>query len=145
MSCGKICIKFTYMYKDVSKKDEVVACMDKNIAYVKETGVAGTSLTSMRATAHADGKGYDITEVYKDAASAEAYFRVMEKDPNAEATATVMGSLIDMTVCDIIATKAERDAAPTIAMYYPAGQGPNKNVEREPTAEDTGAPHFGWA
>ena len=145
MSCGKICIHFTYMYKDVSKKDDVIACMDKNVAYVNESGVAGKELTSMRATAHADGKGYDIIEVYKDAESAEAYFRVMEKDPNAEATEEVMGTLIDMTKCDIIATKEERDKAPSIAAYYPAGQGPSKYVEREPTADDTNAPHFGWA
>ena len=99
----------------------------------------------MRATAHADGKGYDLIEVYSDAAGAEAYFRVMEADPNAGETETVMGSLIDMTVCDVIATKEERDKAPTIAMYYPEGQGPTKYVEREPTADDTKAPHFGWA
>ena len=145
MSCGKICIKITYIYKDVSKKDQVVACMDKNFAYCKQSGVQGTSLTSMRATAHADGKGYDIIEVYSDAAGAEAYFRVMEADPNAGETETVLGTLIDMTVCDIIATKEERDKAPTIAMYYPEGQGPTKYVEREPTADDTKAPHFGWA
>ena len=99
----------------------------------------------MRTTAHADGGGFDVIEVYSDAAGAEAYFRVMEVDPNAETTATVLGSLLDMTVCEIIATKEERDKAPTIAMYFPDGEGPNKYVEREPTADDTKAPHFGWA
>ena len=115
MSCGKICVKFTYMYKDNGKKDQVLACMEKNFAYCKQSGVQGTSLTSMRATAHADGKGYDLIECYSDAAGAEAYFRVMEADPNAGETETVMGTLIDMTVCDIIATKEERDKAPSIA------------------------------
>ena len=35
MSCGKICIKFTYIYKDVSKKDVVHDCMDNNFKYCK--------------------------------------------------------------------------------------------------------------
>ena len=121
MSCGKICSKFSYTYKDVSKKDEVNACMDRYTTYCKESGVQGTSLMAMRFIAHADGKGFDAIEVYKDAANAEAFFRVMEADPNAAAQEATMESLTEMTSCEIIATKEERDQAPSIASYFPEG------------------------
>ena len=119
--------------------------MEKSTAFCKEKGVQGTTLMSMRFTELADGTGWDVIEVYKDAEAAEAYFRVFETFPDMEEMETVLGGWAETSVSNIIATKEERDKAPTIAAYFPEETAPNKYIEREPTFEDTKAPLFGWA
>ena len=134
---------FTYMYKDPADKDKVNAILDKCIAYNNGNGMRDTCLLSFSFTQHADGLGYDAIEVFKDAESAEKYYRSFESCPDMAELMT----LAEMSECkkaDIIATKEEREKAPTIALYYSLDVPPNKYVERAPSNADIGKPHFGW-
>ena len=134
---------FTYLYKDPANKDAVNGILDKIIEFNKGNGMLGTCLLSLSFTQHADGKGYDAIEVFKDAESVEKYYRAFEACPFMEDIMT-MPPMIEGKRSDIIATTEERNKAPTIAMYYSLDVAPNKYIEREPTNAERGKFHYGW-
>ena len=141
--CGSIVMHFTYLYKNSADKDKVNSILDKSVAYNTGNGMKDTCLKSMSFTQHPDGKGYDAIEVFKDAESAEKYYRAFEACPDMQEFMS-LAEMIECKRADIIATKEERDKAPTIALYYSLDVQPNKYIERSPTNADTGKPHFGW-
>ena len=105
------------MYKNPEDKDKTNAILNKSVEFNSSNGMKGTCLLSFSFTQHPDGKGYDAIEVFKDAESAEKYYRAFEACPYIQE----FMALAELTECKrshIIATKEEREKAPTIAVYY---------------------------
>ena len=122
--CGSIVMHFTYLYKDAADKSKVNSILDKVVAYNTGNGMKDTCLKSMCFTQHPDGRGYDAVEVFKDAESAEKYYRAFEACPDIQEFMT-LAEMIECKRADIIATKEEREKAPTIALYYSLDVQPN--------------------
>ena len=141
--CGKIVMHFSFHYKNPEDKDKTNAILNKVIDYNTENGMKGVCLLSFRFTQHQDGKGYDAVEVFKDAESAEKYYRAFEACPFIQEAMT-LAELAECKKSHIIATKEEREKAPTIAAYYSLDVSPNEYIERAPTHVDIGKLHFGW-